>query len=533
MTSSTSDSWHRLRHLSLCCTVLTLLSACGDCGNTGTGPINPGRDQGKVDPMDQGSDLGPGDMLTDAGDKNDQGGLDLGPDSGDSGRDAGTDLGRMDMNTDLGRMDMADMPGGEDMDPGVSTCPVDLRNSCLYEALSCFGSNADVDSCFNDPLLGQREVNFRNGSQAIYRERPTANGLRQEFRTLSPSGQMCYLGIAQEDADMPMTWEFRDGATMFKHFISFSENEVRVTCASGEVEVCSRAKFDLYFAWPNTPPTQCPDKDPNDLCDADVDCASGQQCCRLGDASSPKQCATDDICIVTRTPDACDVDGDCSANEVCRRCDRAGRECVPLGFDSDPMNSLSCEPDQCDPNMAGACSEPRTCCITGGSFTCVIPSECDMPPDPNPLCQVNDSQPCINPTQSCCYVSQLNDFRCIDQNASCRTNVCFGDADCGGNQECCNANPVAGTPGSCLGQCQNEDITCTGDSDCATAGAGAFCCQFPGYTVGTCELIPENCRIVTCEMSPTQCDAGNVCCNAAPLSTPTCITTGSVCPPEP
>ncbi len=506
-----------------------LLAGCGDCNTPPASIRDMNATQGDMTPADMPKDIAGlpdqdvPDQTSDMPDAPDSDTMDM--------PDQAVDMMNTDMRTDMDMGSPQDMD--VDMDPGISTCPEDLRNSCLYTALSCFGNTTEQDTCFNDPLLNQQVSVYRNGSQVVYRDRPTANGLRQEFRTISPDGQMCYLAIAQEDIDMPETWEFRDGATMFKHFIAVTDNEVRITCASGDVEVCSRTKFDLYFNWPAQAPEGCPDKDPDDLCNLDSECASGELCCRLGDDTTPKQCAQDDLCLPGRDPKACTTDDDCSSSEVCSKCDRAGRECVPLGFTDNATNSLSCEPDQCNPDQPDACGEPRTCCINGGSFACVIPSECDTPPDPNPVCQVNDQQPCVDPTQACCYVSQLNEFRCIDQNATCRTNVCFSDADCPSNQECCNANPVANTAGACLTQCENEVITCTSDTDCGTAGAGAFCCQYPGYTVGTCELVPENCRIITCETSPSQCDGGNECCNAAPLSTPTCITTGSTCPPDP
>ena len=528
---------HPQRHITwktLCVTGALLLSACSDC-NTSTPPST--RDMQGVDE----TDMSPGDMPRDQ-ERGDMNPVDMPRDTGGDDRDHGRDMEQDagDSGADLEDMPpVVDMPGDQgedmaDMDPGVVTCPTDLRNSCLYQALSCFGDTTERDACYNDPLLGQQVSVFRNGSQAIYRQRPTASGPRQEFRTISGEGQMCYLAIAQQDVPSPETWEFRDGATMFKHFISIDDSEVRVTCASGEVEICSRTKFDLYFTWPDTPPEGCPDKDPDDLCDLDGDCPSGQLCCRLGDAANPKQCVEDDICIPNRAPKNCEVDADCSPSEECSRCDRSGRECVPLGFTSNAMNSLSCEPDQCDPTQMNACGAgPQTCCISGGSFSCVIPSECDSPPDPNPMCDVNAQQPCVNPNQDCCYVSQLNQFRCIDGSATCRTNVCYSDVDCPSNQECCNANPAAGTPGACLSQCENEVITCGSDADCSTAGAGAFCCQYPGYAVGTCEIIAENCRIITCEMGASQCDGNDTCCNAAPLTTATCIAAGSSCPPEP
>lgn len=524
--SASSRSLPSTRAL-LCAALLLGLSACGDCGTEDPGPVKPGQRDDQGMSRDQGADLDasmPTDSDTSRDSGNDSGTLDMktATDSGSDLADLGGDQGR-----DQGGMDQ----GSPDMDPGVSLCPRDLRSSCLASALSCFGDSAEIDTCARDPFLDQREALFRSGATGIYRQRMVSGQSRREFRTISPGGQMCYLAIAQEEG-MPMSWELRDGATMFKHYVAFVGDEVRITCASGNIEVCSRTKFDLYFTWPETIPEPCPDKSPQDLCDNDTDCASGELCCALGQGMG-KQCAQDDVCITTRTPRACVQDDDCSASEVCRRCDRAGRECVPLGFVDDPNNSLSCEPDQCDPNMSGACSEPRTCCINGGSFACVVPSECDSPPDPNPVCQPSAAQACVDPQQQCCYVSQLNQFRCIDQAATCRTNVCFADTDCPSNQECCNANAAAGTAGTCLDQCANMDTTCTMDADCSGVGSGAFCCRYPGYTVGTCELIAENCDIITCANGPQACNAGNTCCNAAPLTTPVCVTVGSTCPPEP
>ena len=175
------------------------------------------------------------------------------------------------------------------------------------------------------------------------------------------------------------------------------------------------------------------------------------------------------------------------------------------------------------------------CCTNGGSFKCSADFECDNPPDPNPVCSLADTQPCGNPTQNCCFVSQLNTFRCIDENASCRTNVCYTDTDCASNEECCSADVPANIAGTCQDACTTLNPPCSNNQDCTGRNDGStFCCVYPGYAVGTCELDDGACQIVGCEQDATACDPTNqFCCAAAPLSSAVCTPDQTQCPPVP
>jgi len=200
----------------------------------------------------------------------------------------------------------------------------------------------------------------------------------------------------------------------------------------------------------------------------------------------------------------------------------------------DPKNARGGVPDGCTPGE-GSCQDPFVCCTNGGSFKCSADFECANPPDPNPVCNLADVQPCGNPTQNCCFVSQLNTFRCIDQNASCRINVCYSDTDCASNEECCGADAAASIAGTCQSACQVINPPCATDTDCTGRNDGTtYCCQYPGYAVGTCELDEGACQIIDCQTDANACDVNNeFCCSAAPLSSAVCTADAMQCPPSP
>lgn len=527
-TPRSHTSAHQTARYTFFASLLCLLALSGcNCEGPGTGNTPPGQDMTAKDDMGGGtSDMNVDPDMVSPADMKSPGDMTMPPaDMPDEDTPPDEDMGGEDMRGE-------DMPGDVDMNPGELTCPADLRDSCIYEVLSCFGGSVEISECAHDPNLNRDEVVFKNGARGTYIERPMGMEVQREFRTVSEDGAMCFRALAQMNGDMPRNWSVTSGASGITYPMLLGEDEVQIICPDGQTEICSRAKFDLFYAWPDEFPQNCPDKDPDPgSCAFDADCPDGTLCCRP-DANSPRQCLDDDVCLPGRPAVACETSADCSSGEECNRCNREGRECVPEGYSDDLGNALACAPDGCQPGD-GTCAEPRVCCLLGGTFQCSVDSECDNAPDPNPVCSPADQQACVNPTQQCCYVSQLNEFRCIDENATCRTNVCFADSDCGSNEECCGANPMANTPGTCLPQCQNDPITCQADADCGSVGPGAICCQYPGYTVGRCAPGADDCIYFTCEMGPADCGPGETCCSAAPLTTPLCITGSQQCPPDP
>ena len=517
--------------------LLGAVAGCGDCGSPDPAPPpGPNNDNNPNNPpgADQGRDMsGVEDMkeptiedmladMTDPGGQDMRGDMPPGDDMPGQGADAG-----------------ADMPAQqEDMDPGTSTCPQDLRDSCAFEMLSCFGGSTNIEACVTDPVLNRDEVEFKNGARAFYAVQEINGEMRREFRTIAPSSdERCYRALAETGGQDPQAWAVLEEESGFVYRVTLTEDEARIICPGNRTEICSRTKFDLFFSWPDEFPSNCELKDPGaDQCSFDSDCGADQLCCQIG-PNDPRQCLDQNFCLTQREPTACEVDTDCGPSEECRRCTRSGgggRECVPSGFSDTPNNPLGCEPDACSPGD-GTCQSPRTCCLLGNTFTCSAPSECDSI-DPNPTCSPSSAQPCASPVQDCCFVSQLNEFRCIDENVPCRTNVCFGDSDCGSNQQCCGANQQAGTAGTCLSQCQFVPISCSEDIDCVNANYGSLCCKYAGYTVGTCVFDNADCRLdlLECPNGNSDCTSlGLTCCDAAPLTTPTCITGAQMCPPDP
>jgi hypothetical protein len=498
--------------------VATLLFA--SCSDEGSAPPsgNNSQDQGSDLGLDQsGQDLGPDQSGPDLG-------VDLGPDQ--SGPDLGPDQGRPDLGPDQSLPDL-----GEDMPLGPRTCPEDLRDSCIFTVLACFGGAAELEACVHDPRLNYDEAVFKNGSGAEYRIYDMGGQQRREFRTRGADGAMCFRALAEDLGEMPKGWTVTSAATGFVYKMTYDVDTVTVVCPGDVTEVCSRSRFDLFFEWPDTfpEPMMCPDKDPAaDQCSFDASCGAGSLCCRP-DANSPKQCLGEEFCLTTRPPVDCETSEECGPGRTCSRCARSGRECVPEGLPQRADNGLACVPDSCDPGDAGACQAPRVCCQQAGAFRCSVNTECDSPPDQNPVCAPTAAQPCQSATKSCCFVSELNQFRCIDQNAVCRTNVCFNGTDCASGQSCCDANQAAGIPGTCLTQCAQPTLTCMGDGDCGSIGG--VCCRKPGYTVGFCGLGPEDCRYTSCDVDPNACPNGESCCGATPLSEDICVPNGIQCPP--
>ena len=526
------------RRLVLALLCLSLASGCGDCGKEDP-PSNQNNTM-KADMATTAGDMA-GDMQTTAGD--------MAGDMQTTVRDMAGDMQTTgDMQT-IGDMqttgDMAgDMQTTGDMagdmsalpDQGVveevRTCPENLRSSCIFQTLSCFGGAAEFDSCVHDPLLNYDEAQYRSGARGQYRSYESNGMITREFRTISPDGAQCYRALANVTGVDPNAWTVQDFTTQFAYSVVFDLDTVTINCPSGDVEICSRSRFDLFFAWPDEHPMSCPDRDPMmDQCSFDTDCPGDNQCCRPG-TGQPNQCFSASFCMPTRPPEYCTTDADCGAGERCKGCVRSGdasraRECVPDNF-----SELGCLDDACTPGD-GTCADPRVCCIQGDRFTCSVPNECDSPPDPNPQCSPSEAQPCAASNQQCCFVSQLNQFRCIDDTAPCRTNVCFNNADCPSNEQCCNNNPTAGTPGTCLEQCGDPVPSCQQDSDCVQFfGGPAVCCVLPGYTVGFCGPDQGACFYRSCESDPNACLSGETCCDAAPLTEAICINNGNQCPPD-
>ncbi len=476
--------------------------------------------------LDQGRDSGPTDGGTVDGGSTDGGSTDGGGKDG-GGKDGGL--------TDGGSTD-GGLDGGEDPDGGTieRTCPEDLRDSCIFSVLSCAGSPSSIDTCVRDPRLGDVFAEYLSGVRVEFRENVEAGSVRLDFRPRNPAGDQCYRARAASLGEDPSEWEVQSAVSMLSYKVTLTDAEALIVCPGNVTEICSRSKFDSFFAWPNDFPDSCPDQDPvQDLCDFDTDCLGGSLCCRP-DNNSPRQCLSDDFCMVNRPPEPCTLNSECGAGETCSKCRNTRRECVPDALAVDPNNALGCVPDGCSPGD-GSCQDPFVCCTNGGSFKCSADFECDNPPDPNPVCSLADTQPCGNPTQNCCFVSQLNTFRCIDENASCRTNVCYTDTDCASNEECCSADVPANIAGTCQDACTTLNPPCSNNQDCTGRNDGStFCCVYPGYAVGTCELDDGACQIVGCEQDATACDPTNqFCCAAAPLSSAVCTPDQTQCPPVP
>lgn len=515
--------------LALCALTATGCGNCGEDAPGGTTPTNNGTKEDMSDMSDVKLDM-PGDMDTpdmkpvpDMPDMKPAPDMKVEMDSGNNGDE-----------------DMSDMAPDTDMKPVVDdrTCPVDLRASCIYNTLSCLDGSTEFQQCSRD-VFGREYVTYNGGGEAVYEVLESNGEQYLVFRTISTTDRMCFKADALVSGDAPDVWKVQDGNSMFVYNLQFNgeDDTVTITCPGDVVEICSREKFDLFFKWPFEGPGMCDDRLPEDQCGLDTDCPTGELCCQTAD-TEPKRCLSADICLPNRDPIDCTKDTDCPPDYECSKCrtgDRTGRECVPQGFSDSAMNTLGCEPDNCNPDDPNACAEPRTCCLNGDSFSCVIPSECDTY-DPNPTCQVNEQQPCSDPTQQCCYVDVLQEFRCIDGSAACRTNICFNDTECPSAQECCGANPASGIAGACLTQCEFTETPCATDPDCDDAfgeGLGGFCCKYPGYTAGTCVADPNGCTlgIFTCPNGSDDCSGGEFCCNAAPLTEPVCLIAGDQCPP--
>jgi len=451
---------------------------------------------------------------------------DMPPDADMGGEEPDADMSVEDPDADMGAMDpdanMGDMDPDADMDDGERLCPENPRDSCLFTALSCFGGEKDLEACVSRTNQIQELVTaeYENGSRVQYIT-PTVGMLPPSFDAFDAQGNQCYQAERQSEG----VYQLTDLSSNLLYDVVVTDDTVTITCPDQSQEVCSRATFDFNFIFPATVPENCPMVDNEDNCGFDSECGPGTLCCSP-DSQSPKQCLGEEFCLNQRAPEACEVDSDCGQGFVCAKCRDADRECVTQALvDS---GALSCIPDQCTPNGSD-CMSGQVCCQVGNSFTCSAEFECDEPPNPNPSCNISDAQPCDSAAQQCCYVDQLLSFRCIDDNAPCRTNVCFVDNDCGSGEECCGANRAANIPGSCLPQCETVNIACSTDADCTNMDV---CCKYPGFAKGSCNDNLAGCNIVSCENNASACGMGESCCDAAPLTSAVCITSFQTCPPE-
>lgn len=442
----------------------------------------------------------------------------------DVGGDVEEDVDDRDTDPDAD-VDEPDVPGEPDADAGEPEerlCPESIQDSCLAPALNCLGDAAAMSQCveFGEPGESGHRISalFSNGAVVEYREINTDDGPREFRATFGPDGERCYNLRALEAGSEPLEWNLSEA--QFGSFdMVFEGDSLEVECSGDGMERCTVARYENAFAMPWERPEGCEPADSNDQCELDSECGEGLACCRP-DGDSVRQCLDLEFCWSQRDPIPCETSADCVSGQSCSRCTWSGvRECVPDEIVEDPDNSLGCVADGCAPG-GGDCEGDRICCDIAGVLECIFPTECSSAPDPNPVCDPESSQPCPSGAQECCFLDQPQQFRCLTNVPFCVTEVCFSDADCPDQQECCGVDSGGMTAGSCFESCEPPDLSCTEQEDCF---GDQYCCIAPGLSDGQCVSNEMACEFLSCDVTADCNDPSLVCCDDPPLTEAICL----------
>jgi hypothetical protein len=253
-----------------------------------------------------------------------------------------------------------------------------------------------------------------------------------------------------------------------------------------------------------------------DTCNAQLDCADGLKCVKLGtakvcaptcdngaacpDTSTCQKTVVGNVCAFQAA--TCCYGSSCTVADACSKCsDKCfGGTCVECLSDS------QCTGGKCDPNAhtcitGGACQAPTPIKLVDGSCvectndthcaSSTVGTKCDLGTHKCGASgnQTNECKPCVDPYPGCVQINGT--WSCVE---------CSTDADCAAkNAGTCNSTTYT-CAGTVSGGTGPKTGTCKQDADCQNAGTTTFtllCDTASGLcfdTAGKCDNLSAFCN---------------------------------------